>query len=54
MDCILSGLSIDKIVPLIHNLVLMSESEGCKLRIDDGDEEGEDLVDSIFASYKGP
>ena len=52
-DCILSGPSIESLVSLLHDCVITSESESLKLRIDD-EEEGEDLVESIFAFYKGP
>ena len=53
-DCILSGPSIESLVSLIRAVVITNESDGRRLRIDDDEKEGEELVDCIFAFYKGP
>ena len=53
-DCILSGPSIELLVSRIRSFVLTGEGEGRRLCIDEEEKEGEDLVQCIFAFYKGP
>ena len=53
-DCILSGPSTELIISLIRSFVLTGGSEGRKLHNDDEEKGGEDLVQCIFAFYKGP
>lgn len=38
---------------LIRNTVMSSESDGCKLRIDEDEQEGEELAHCVFAFFKG-
>ena len=50
---ILSGPSLGNLVSLIRNTVMSSESDGCKLCIDEDEQEGEELAHCVFAFFKG-
>ena len=52
-ECILTGPSLESLLPLLRAASISDESSGCKLRIDEDEEEGEELVERVFAFYKG-
>ena len=52
-DCILSGPSIQSILSLLSSIVLTSEGEDRKLRINGDEQEGDELAECVLAFYKG-
>ena len=53
-DCILSGPCFETLIALISSVVLTGDGEGRKLKIDDNEQEGDDLAECVLAFYKGP
>ena len=52
-DCLLSGPSIENLVAILQSLVI-TECEGRKLKIEDDQQSGDELIDRVLAYYKGP
>ena len=52
-DCILTGPSLESPLPLLRAARISDESSGCKLQINQDEEEGDELVERVFAFYKG-
>ena len=52
-ECILTGPSLESLLPLLRAASISDESSGCKLQIDEDEEEGDELVERVFAFYKG-